>query len=232
MGFLGRVIGRRITKALDDVAQTPEGREAIERGHRQMAVAESAREVAGTGLDDDAACAELRRRLPEDLQAARGAINHLAALRTSYLDDRAYRLLTAAVDDTAARPIDPAVREQFLAEARLGRMSLPDAFVYLVELEPRLGDEATRRAEARPGRRRGPSVGRSDPVVVGAWAQSPHPVVNTDLAANVVQEYAAVIRGGRAADEDPTPFFERKKRSFTGSFALFGKGDTRPRAEN
>ena len=43
---------------------------------------------------------------PEDPEAARDAIEHLAALRTSYVDDRAYRLLTAGIspDEQSNRP--------------------------------------------------------------------------------------------------------------------------------
>jgi hypothetical protein len=228
MGFITRALGRRITNAIDEAASTPEGQAAMERGRRQMELAQVARQIAGSGVDDQAACSELRDWLPDD----QGAIKHLGAPRTSYLDDRAYRLLTAAVDGTPVRPIDPAVFEQFSAEARLGRMSLSNAFAYLVSLEPRLADEQARRAEERHTRRNGFSVGRSEPDIVGAWAESPHPVLNTDLAAGVVREYSAVTRGGRIPGDDTTPFFERTKRTGGGSFALFGKGDTRPRAQN
>jgi hypothetical protein len=232
MGFITRALGRRITKALDEAASTPEGQAAIERDRRQMEFVEIVRQIAGSGLDDEAACSEVRNQLPEDPEVAQGAIKHFGELRTSYLDDRAYRLLTAAVDAPPVRPIDPNVADQFAAEARLGRMSLSDAFAYLVSLEPRLADEPARRAEERQTRRSGFSVGRSEPELVGAWAESPHPVLNTDLAAAVVREYSAVTRGGRVPRDESTPFFERKKRTGGGSFALFGKGDTRPRAQN
>lgn len=232
MGFITRALGRRITNAIDEAASTPEGQAAIERVRRQMELAQAAQKIAGSGLDDQAACEDVRIRVVDDPVAAQDAIKHLAALRTSYLDDRAYRLLTAAVDGTHVRPIDPNVSEQFSAEARLGRMSLSDAFAYLVSLEPRLADEPARRAEERRTRRSGFSVGRSEPDLIGAWAQSPHPVLNTDLAAAVVRGYSAVTRGGRVPEDDPTPFFERRKRTGGGSFALFGKGDTRPRAQN
>jgi len=232
VGFLSRAVGRRITRTLDRVVETPEGQAAIERQRRVIDLARTAVEVAGSGLEDGEACAELRRRLPQAPEIERGAIQHLGALRTSYLDDRAFRLLTAAVGGTPVRPIDPAVQEQFLAEARLGRMSLTAAFEHLASLEPRLRDEAV--GPARNPRTGGSrlTVGRSEPRVVGPWADSPHPIVNTDLAAGVVREYAAVTGGGRNPDTDPTPFYERKKRSFGGSFAPFGKGDTRPRAHN
>jgi hypothetical protein len=233
VGFLTKAIGRRVTRALDEFSHTPDGQAAIERNERRMAVARMTREVAGGGLDDNAALAELRERLPQDSEASRGAIDHLAARRTSYLDDRAYRLLIAAVTDTAIGPIDPAVSDQFLAEAVLGRMSLAEAFEHLAELEPRLRDVPVREQERRWGRC-GWSFRRAEPELVGAWAETRHPILNTDLAAAVVREYRLVTGQGRvrAVDNDPTPFFERKKRSFGGSFALFGGGDTRPRARN
>ena len=192
MGFITRSIGRRITKALDDVARTPEGKAALERVQGQMALADIALEIAGSGLDDSSACAELRKRLSEHPRAAGDAIEHLGALRTSYLDDRAYRLLTAAVDDGAVRPIDPAVRGQFLAEAKLGRLPLKDGFEYLASLEPRLHDLPPRRLADLRQKPSGFTSSRSEPGLVGAWAESSHPVLNTDLAASVVKTYLAV----------------------------------------
>jgi CheY-like chemotaxis protein len=163
MGFITRSIGRRITKALDDVARTPEGKAALERVQGQMALADIALEIAGSGLDDSSACAELRKRLSEHPRAAGDAIEHLGALRTSYLDDRAYRLLTAAVDDGAVRPIDPAVRGQFLAEAKLGRLPLKDGFEYLASLEPRLHDLPPRRLADLRQKPSGFTSSRSEP---------------------------------------------------------------------
>lgn len=219
-------------ESLDEWSSPPEGQTAMERGRRQMGLAQVGRQIAGSDLDDEGACAKLREQIDEDRESANGAIKHFEALRTSYLDDRAHRLLTAAVDGTSVRPIDPALIEQFSAEAELGRRSLSDAFAYLVSLEPRLAEEPARRAAERQHKRSGFSVGRSEPELVGAWAESPHLVLNTDLAAAIVREYTAVTRGGRVHDNDPTPFFERRKRTGGGSFGPFGKGDTRPRAQN
>lgn len=235
MGFIGRAVGRRIAKALDHAMQTPEGKAALQCGARRTALVRTAEEIAESGVEDDVACAGLRARLPEDPEAVGDAIEHLAALGTSYVDDRACRLLTAAVDDTSVRPADPAVREQFLAEAQLGRMSLTDAFAHLVSLEPRLQGLVERRSDDRASKRSGFSIGgfsigRSEPGLVGPLAGSPHAVVNTDLARGVVVEYLAVTRDGRERDHDPTPLLERKRRTFTGTFRVFGK--TQPRAQN
>jgi hypothetical protein len=109
-------------------------------------------------------------------------------------------------------------------------MSLTDAYEYLASLEPRLRDLPALRAN-EPPRKPGFSVGRgsAEPKLVGAWADSPHQILNTDLAWTVVEAYLKVTRNGRAPDADPTPFFERP----TGTHAFsFGRPDTRPRARN
>jgi hypothetical protein len=197
MGFLGRAIGRRVKKKLDDFAQTPEGQAAIARRSRMMATVQTAQEIAGSGADDPTACVQLGEHLPEDLESP-------------------------------VRPIDPAVRGLFETEARLGRMSLTDAFAYLVALEP-----LPEQRRAAPGRKgagwhREPSEAR----LVGAGTDRPHQIINTDLARVVVLEHLDVTRNGVAPTDDPTPFFERRRRAFTASLVLFGKRQARPRATN
>lgn len=130
------------------------------------------------------------------------------------------------------RRVTPSGIDQFLAEAKLGGMPLDDAFEYLASLEPRLRDLPPRRLQDVRHKRGGFSFATSEPRLFGAWAESPHPVLNTDLAASVVQTYLHFKGAGRDHDPGETPFFERKHRTRTGSFALFGKGDTRPRAQN
>jgi hypothetical protein len=232
MGFLTRAIGRRLRKRLLDFAATPEGQAAIERSRRTRSLVETTCQIAGSDLDDESACSRLREQLPQDPEAVRRAIEELGNVRTAYLDDRAYRLLTAAVDDAPVRPIDPSVRSLFLEEARLGRMSLDEAFEYLASLEPRLRELETRRME-RPRVKQGWSRGRDESEfgLVGRFAESPHDLVKTDLAWSVVREYRAVRRHGGTADLGATPFFERRKRTGGFTFALFQK-DTRPRAHN
>jgi hypothetical protein len=232
MGFITRAIGRRIQKSLLESAQTPEGQAAIERGRRRWLVMETARTIAGRELDDQAALVELGEVLPGDQDSAREAIVELAEHRNSYLDDRAYRLLTAVVDGTAVRPIDPAVRDQFLAEAQLGHMSLGDAFEQLVSLEPRLGEFVRRQSEGSPPKQGwSRTKDGSELHLVGRFAESPYDLVKTDLASSVVREYVGAGAYGSAPRDDPTPFFERRKHTGGFTFALFEK-DTRPRARN
>jgi hypothetical protein len=190
MGYFTRWLGRRITKSVDASANTPEGKAAIECGHRKMALAERARQIAGTGLDDEAAREELGALLPEDGETVGGAIEHLAGMRTGYRDDRAYRLLSAAATGAPVRPIDPAVLELFSAEARLGRMSLNDAFDYLVSLEPRLPTLLARKVPKQGWSR------SSEPILVGPGAEATHALVGTDLARHVVSEHAIARKDG------------------------------------
>ncbi len=237
MGFITRAIGRQIKKSLDKASATPEGRAAMERAPRLMALVTDTQEMAGSGLDDEVACATLRGRLPEDPELVEEAIAHLAKIRTNYLDDRAYRLLTAAVRGDAVRPIDPAVRDQFLEEAKLGRMPLNDAFERLASLEPRLHD-------IPPPEMPDPRLlegktwtisSRSDPSsemtakLLGPIADTPHAILSTDLARAIVSTHLKVRARG-LPDTDPTPFYERLDRTRTGTF--FTIGVKRPRAKN
>jgi hypothetical protein len=232
MGFITRTIGRRIQKSLLESAQTPEGQAAIERGRRRWLVMKTARTIAGRDLDDQASLVELGEVLPGDQDSAREAIIELAKLRNNYLDDRAYRLLTTAVDGTAVRTIDPALRDQFLAEAQLGHMSLNDGFEHLASLEPRLR-EFVRRQSDRPAPKQGWSRTKegSDLHLVGRFAENPHDLVKTDLASSVVRESVAARAHGPTPRDDPTPFFERRNHTGGFTFALFEK-DTRPRARH
>lgn len=232
MGFFTRAIGRRMRKRLAEIAATPEGQAAIQQSRRVADLLERARGLAGSDLNDETACQALRKQLSSDEEPARLAIEKLGKLRDNYLDDRAYRLLTAAVEGTPVRPIDPAVRDLFQAEARLGRMSLNDAFEYLASIEPRLHEVIRRRLEGPPPKQ-GWSVKKeeSELDLVGRFAENSNPLVNSELAASVVRQYIAARRRGVSTSDDPTPFFERRNHSGAFTFALFQK-DTRPRAEN
>jgi hypothetical protein len=197
-----------------------------------MALADAARAIAGRIPDDVPACAALGESLPEESEVIGGAIQHLAALRTNYLNDRAYRLLTATVNQAPVRPIDPTVRDQFLEEERFGQMSLAGAFARLASLEPRLLTEAPAPPidRALPRKRRS-SWGRSTAPLVGPSAGRAHAVVNSELAQDVVREYRHAAATGRLRDDDPTPFFQLKRRTFGGTLFVIGP-DPRSRARN
>jgi hypothetical protein len=231
VAFLGRKIGVRFSTCLEEQRAWEE---------RELAVADLAcalRAVAGTGDSDEAACAAVRQCLPEDRSLIVSTARRLGADRTSYLNDRAYRLLTATVAAAPVRPIDPAVRGLFEAERELGRCPLSGAFERLASREPRLRPDAatewdeherSRRA-VREGRRL-PSVRGRRPRLTGMHAEGADPLLHTALASSVAREYAIVTQGGRRDDEDPTPFFER--RLHTGSETVVFGQDPRPRACN
>jgi hypothetical protein len=188
--------------------------------------------MARSDLDDTTACARLSERLPADRELARGVVERGTHHRTSYVDDHAYRLLCASLDECQVRPIDPAVREQFLAEAELGRRSLTDAFERLAALDPRLRDEALRHITVPRTGRSGWGISKTQ-ILVGRWAGSPHPILNTDLAEEVVSQYRAVIGEGLRPDDQPsTPFFDREHTPVDGFARFVFAEDPRPRASN
>ena len=111
-----------------------------------------ARDVAWSPASDEEARDELarrvglRERLEDDQTAISDAAEHLGRKRESFVDDRAYRLFTAAMTGSAVRPIDPAVADLFRRKEELGRMPLKEAFEQLAALDPRLRDARDREA--------------------------------------------------------------------------------------
>jgi hypothetical protein len=61
-------------------------------------------------------------------------------------------------------------------------------------------------------------------------AEDPDPLLHSELASQIEREYGIVTRGGRRADDDPTPVFERELHVSSSTF-VFGE-DPRPRARN
>ncbi|MGO9900563.1 MAG: hypothetical protein ACLP0J_12880 [Solirubrobacteraceae bacterium] len=226
------VTGQWLDKSINAFFERPDVQASVERGQRLTDVAEQAREIARSDIDDTTACDQLSKSLPDDRELARDVVELLAERRTSYVEDRAYRLLCASLDGCLVRPIDPGVREQFLAEAELGRRSLTDAFEVLAALEPRLRERALRRIVVGRKGRSGWGISRTQ-ILVGRWARSPHPILNTDLAEEVVSEYRAVIDEGPGADDQPsTPVCDREPTPVEGFERFLFAEDPRPRANN
>ncbi len=108
------VTGQWLDKSIGALLERPEAQASVERGQRLIAIAEQARKIARSDIDDTAACDRLTESLPDDRELARGVVELLAVGRTSYVDDRVYRLLCASLDGCHVRRIGPGVREQFL----------------------------------------------------------------------------------------------------------------------
>ena len=143
------------------------------------------------------------------------AVEHLAAMRTDYVYDRSFRILTAVRDGSSVRPLDPGDRDQFLAEASLGQMSLQAAFAHLTSLEPRLATLAD--SVARPTKHDVDGQLRHLEVVhrlvdkarlVGPRTPAADPLLRTALARKVVLDYLRIKHDATARDDD-TPVFAR-----------------------
>jgi hypothetical protein len=180
----------------------------------------AAREIAHEDLSDPDARDKLRGQIV-DGEPARRAVELLASGRDGYIKDRAYRLLTAALDQTDVRPIDPALREQFMREEELGRMPLEEAFAELAEREPALselgGEDDPRAFENQAGK------------LIGVGARSADPLLRSDLAASVVAQYVG-IRQGRLEGDPRAPYLDAPITArYSGYFV---GGEDRPRATN
>jgi hypothetical protein len=222
-GRIARAFERRIHARADRVFLDPASRAGWERHQRAMDLAEVAEDAAASGLTDNEARDRLGTELPSDREAIDQTIAHLASQRTSYLMDRAFRLLTAARNHDEVKPIDPLVRDQCLAEARIGRLALEEAFAELLRQEPRLGDYAAGTEEPDEKLNRIRKAG-----LVGARASDP--LLHTELAEEIVYDYLRAQANPRLF-EPSTPVFELEFRTRIRHLAQFG-GDPRPRASN
>jgi hypothetical protein len=216
MGILGRRIGVRMP-CLEEWEARPEVRRMREHCEGVAALVDAALAAAASDATDAQACTSLREWLPPDGRIVADATSDLAAERTTYLDDRAYRLLIAAASRGPVPPIGADVRERFEAERTLGRRSLTDAFETLAALEPQLRDDVLERWESYESQaqafreRRRPPKERRRPTLTGTSAQHcADPLLHTTLASEVAYEYALITEGGRVPDDDPTPFFQRE----------------------
>jgi hypothetical protein len=70
-------------------------------------------------------------------QAASHAVASLS-LRDDFLEDRAYRLLTAVLEDRPVRPMDPAVAEIFARQERWCRLPLREAFADVANVDQQI----------------------------------------------------------------------------------------------
>jgi hypothetical protein len=233
MGRFAQFVGDRLIDALVEYGQRPGVQERAEIAWQRYAPAEAAQRVARRDSSDEDALAELRADIAgADVKALNASIDWLGALRVDYVTDRAFRLLSAFRDNAPIRPIDPAVRQQFVEELRLGRMPLSNAVEQLVQLQPRLranlDDAIAHASRTNPS----PEIARQ---VLGPRADTTEPVVKTDFAVNLVKEYIREQSGtapARPSQDPDTPFFDRRRSGVYTSFFPFGIGDRRPRAKN
>jgi hypothetical protein len=219
------------------VAHPPSSPEALERRHLlelSVQITQSALRQAASVEDDETAAAALRDSVKDGGVAVLDAIEDLGDPRDNFLYDRSYRLLTAAVDGSPVRPIDPTIRDLFLAEERLGRLPLKDAFVWLAQMEPRLLDlegEVRERHWDRaddPGHQVHRFVVRRAGQLVGFGVRGKGWLIRSDIAEAVVLRYLLAVAGTDGGDET-SPLFARPGAASRG-ILLWGL--KRPAATN
>lgn len=179
----------------------------------------AALELAYKDKSDESLRDELAVRSGRDARCGEKAIGILARGRTSFVSDRAYRLLVAAVSDRGVEPIDASVRELFDEEERLGRLPLGEAYARLAESEPRLREvEARVRQEEWSGGYEDPAhhlptfVREAVEELVGVRARRGG-VLATDLANSLVQLYLLIVGGLSGYGDTVTPLFGERPRA-------------------
>ena len=167
-------------------------------------------------VPDDVAVAELVR-IAADRSLLESAVSLAARRRSNFLWDRAFRLLSAALEGGPVKPIPPAFADLFEEEARLGRMPLQEAFAYLATREPgllELRDHPPKPEAPRRGLMRhiGLRVTKTSPYdamrseLVGVRARSRKPILMSDIASAVVEQYM-LIKAGRLTGDLSEPYF-------------------------
>ena len=190
-------LGKAVLKRFEAM---PAVQAQMERSKRVSPSQRAARELAYSSLNDEAAKTALAERLSADAGVLKEATIDLARRRSDYIDDRAYRLLSAAAAGTAVQPIPPECQELFAEEEAIGRMPIEQAFQHLSGLEPRLID-VKRQAQAGTQDGEGGACGLPEHLrkelhgLVGGGASDDHELLRSALATSVVHQYLLQLAG-------------------------------------
>ncbi len=221
MGLKGR-LGSAVMKRIEAL---PAVRAEMERSERIGPSQRTARDLAHSPLDDEAVVAKLRERLDASQPILEEAAVTASKRREDYIDDRAYRLLSAAASGTAVQPIPPERAGLFAREEAIGRMPLEDAFALLAESEPRLLDLQRRaRESAASGQPAGYKLPEdiSNPLhqMVGGGAEVDDALLRTVLATSIAHQYLGVVAGDTRFGPAEVPFWELPRKRFVASHAF------------
>jgi hypothetical protein len=174
-------------------------------------------------------------RARADRAAVKEATIDLARRRDDYIDDRAYRLLSAAAAGTAVLPIPPERTDLFAAEEKLGRLALESAFDSLAELEPRL---LMMRDQVRALSPRGEDANCA-PIpahikqqlaeLFGGGAANEPELLHTSLATSIAHQYLKLLAGDARAGPADVAYFDHPRKTFVfvASGRLWGRRRTR-----
>jgi hypothetical protein len=187
-------------------------------------------QVVYSRLSDQDAADRLRPIANANQRAARATLKYVAEIRdrhSAYETDRAYRIMLAAVENTAPLPVDAKDAALFERERGLGWLPLEDAFTFLVDLVPELGvlqqNAGALAAGGVPGttQKHDEAMATDDSFrevrrqalsLVGVDSQNPDALVRSGLAAQVVLKYLEVAAGRPGAPDPTRPVFERPNR--------------------
>ena len=216
-GRLGGTVMKRIEALPSVQAET-------QRAERTGPSEAAARKLAYTRLNDEAAKAKLCELLDATPEVLKETAIVMSKRREDYINDRAYRLLSAAAADRAVLPIPPERAELFGREGALGHMPIEEAFALLIESEPRLADMRAMRAHSLPGAGRRLPVGGGHPPATAHAGRRRCGGAGRVAVHGARHQHRAPVpadarRRGRSASTQ-TPYWEipRRKVVLTGTF--------------
>jgi hypothetical protein len=213
MSLIGRIawaIWRRFES-------TPGVRGQVEHQKRVVEISIEAERAACSSLDDSQAKTMLAARLSSDLTPTSIAAARARLVeRTEYISERAYRLLTAIVDDCPVAPVPQEMEQRFMREEALGRMPLDGAFQYLAEMEPRLRDveQQMSRELAALGQCTGLTQSAHKALIdlVGVGVSRDDTLLSTNLAASIARQYLEIRGGITSLGNTRTSYFDAPLR--------------------
>jgi hypothetical protein len=216
-GRIGRYVMRRVVPPLDPAQFAA-----------QSAVYRAAIRAAESPLGDEEAKVELRGAIGAHPAGVEPTVRHLR--RDSYVNDRAFRLLSAAAEGAPVAPMPSESAELFERERELGQMPMRGAFALLKRLEPTL-DELERDVEAGrlPVRESGFSTSG---VPLGRTVAHEDPLLRSGLALNIAVCYLDVTAGSDRSTDLDTPYFSAPRKRGIMSGVLIGRPEPPPARPN
>ena len=216
-GRLGGTVIKRIEALPSVQAET-------QRAERTGPSEAAARKLAYTRLNDEAAKAKLCELLDATPEVLKETAIVMSKRREDYINDRAYRLLSAAAADRAVLPIPPERAELFGREGALGHMPIEEAFALLIESEPRLADmrrcALTHSRVPDAGCQLAEDIRRLLHMLVGGGAEAQDELLCTALATSIAHQYLQMLGDEGRSASTQTPYWEipRRKVVLTGTF--------------
>jgi hypothetical protein len=226
---LKQQLGQAVMKRIEAM---PSVKALVERQERLAPPIRAATQLAYGAVEDDAAKAQLGSRLSAQPELLREAAIERSKHRENYVEDRAYRLLSAAAADAPVPPIPPERADLFSREAALGRAPMQEAFGRLASLEPAL---AKIESDVLSGERRFVLGDDSRPEglqlltksmearlreLVGGGAQREDELLRSNLAGSIVHQYLRILAGDAHLGKTTESFFETPRKSYVATLAI------------